>query len=127
MVASNALRSRSATARRGVPGRDEIGPRERLLADDDFGHLAAVVVLDELPHRRHAGLGQLGVRARPDLQQDVELAVADPVRLLRLHARPVPAAHAVDLAALHRERDVERALVAGDDVELRVGRALEIM
>ena len=47
---------------------------------------------------------ELGVRLEADLQQHVDLVVAQPVRLLRLEARPVPAAHAVDLAALDRQR-----------------------
>src|SRR5439155_21254178 len=85
------------------------------------GDLAVIVLGDELPDVRHAALGQLFERLEADLDQHVRLLLADPVALLRLHARPVPAAHAVDLAALHRERDVDRALVAGDDLELRTG------
>ena len=102
-------------------GRRDVGALEHLLADDEFGDLAVVGVGDELPDVRNAELGEFGCRLERDLHQHVELLVAHPIALLRFHARPVPAAHAVDLAALHRERDVDRALVAGDDLEFGAG------
>ena len=39
--------------------------------------------------------------------------------MLHLEARPRPVANALNLAALHREADFRRAIVAGDDLELR--------
>ena len=102
-------------------GRRDIGALENLLAHHHLGHFAIFVVVDVFPQLRHAHLGQFRIGLEPDLHQDVELVVAQPVRLLRLGARPVPAAHAVDLAALHGERDVGGALVAGHDVELGAG------
>src|SRR5262249_44072830 len=68
--------------------------------------------------------GQLLQRLQADLYQYVHFLFADPVALLRLHARPVPAAHAVDLAALHRERHIDRALVARHDLEPGAGRVV---
>ena len=55
------------------------------------------------------------------MHQDVHRFVADPFRLLRFYARPALAAHPVDLAALHGERDVARALVASHHFELGAG------
>ena len=106
----------------GRAHRDEVRPLERLLAHDQLHDPAAVVVLHVLVEPRHGHLGQLVVRVRTDLQQEIQLAVANPFRLLRLGARPFPAAGAIDLAALHRQRDVERALVAGNDAHRRAGR-----
>ena len=54
----------------------------------------------------------------PTLQQQVDLVVPDPVGPLRLEARPIPAADAIDLAALDRERDLGGAGVARDHVVL---------
>ena len=89
--------------RRRVRRRD-VGAVEYGLADDQFDHLAVLFAFDELEHARHAHLGQQRMRFEADLHQDVGLVVAQPVRLLRAEARPVPAADAVDLAALHGER-----------------------
>src|SRR5215208_161812 len=96
--------------------RCDIGALEYLLADHQFGHFA-VLILDVVPDRGNAHFGQLRLRLERDLHQHVELLVAQPVGLLRLDARPVPAADAVYLAALHGERDVGRAGIAGNDLE----------
>src|SRR5215208_4465697 len=100
--------------------RCDIGALEYLLADHQLGHFA-ILILDVFPDRGNAHFGQLRLRIERDLHQHVELLVADPVALLRLHARPVPTAHAVNLAALHGERDVDGALIAGDDPEFGAG------
>src|SRR5215208_698366 len=103
--------------------RCDIGALEYLLADHQLGHFA-ILILDVFPDRRNAELSELRLRIERNLHQHVELLVAHPVALLRLHARPIPAAHAIDLATLHGERDVDRALITGDDVELRAGRMI---
>ncbi len=95
-----------------------------LLADDQLRNLAVFFSLDEFPKRWCAHLGQFRVALRADLQQQVELAVADPVRLHRFCARPVPAAGSVGFASLHGQRHALRPLVAGDDVDISPGRPL---
>src|SRR5262249_39541866 len=101
MVASNAERS-VASGSAGSAG----GALKDLLADHELDHFALVLALDVFEHRGDAHAGELGVGLEANLQQQVDLAVAQPVRALRLEARPVPAAGAVDLAALHGERDL---------------------
>src|SRR5262249_56276381 len=61
---------------------------------------------------------ELLVGLEAGVQQQIGLVVADPVGALGLEACPVPAADAVELAALHRERDLGGAAVAGDHVVL---------
>ena len=102
-------------------GRGDIGPAEHLLAEHELDRLSVLFLLDELPDFRNAALAQLRIRLERELRQDVHFVVADPVRLLRFQARPVPAAHAVDLAALDRQRHFGGAFVAGNEIELRAG------
>ena len=56
---------------------------------------------------------------RADLEQDVDLFVFDPARVVGLERRPGVAAAAVNLAALERDHDVAAARIAGHDLELR--------
>ena len=70
--------------------------------------------------RRSRNIGTSGssgiLRERP-LRQHADLLLRDPAGIDRLERRPVGDG-AVHLAALHREVDLRRALVAGDDLEL---------
>src|SRR5215467_12910804 len=99
--------------------RRQIGALERLLADDQFGDFALFLALDVLPDLRCAELRQLVIRLQADLRQEIDPVLANPLGLLRLCARPVPAANAVKLAPLDCQGDFERSLVAGYDFELR--------
>ena len=49
----------------------------------------------------------------------------DPVRALRLQARPAEAAQALHLVLLDRQRDLARAGIAGDLADLRAGQVVE--
>src|SRR5206468_8843337 len=82
-----------------------------------------VRILDVAPDLRSAELSELRIWLQADLSKIVELVVPDPVRLLRFRARPVPSAGAIELAAFDRQCDFQGPLVAGDEIELRPGRA----
>ena len=60
-----------------------------------------------------------------ELDQHDHFLVVDPRFVRRLHARPRPAAAAVDLAALHRHDHVVAARIAFDDLEMRAQNAVE--
>src|SRR5207247_8308100 len=51
--------------------------------------------------------------------QELDGAILDPLRVVALDRGPRPATARLDLAALHRERDVVAAGVAGDELQLR--------
>ncbi len=101
--------------------RRDVGALEHLLADHELDHRAVDAVLDVVPDMRDAHLAELVVAIEADLQEHAELLVAQPVAALRLDARPVPAAGADHLAALHGEPDLGGAVVAGDDLVFRAG------
>ena len=121
MVAVKAAR-RSPIGSAAHAGRGEIGPAEHLLADDQLDRLLVVRVFHEFPDLRDAEPRQLLLGLEIDLGEDVDGLVAHPVRALRFQARPVEAAQAVDLAALHGEQDIGGALVAADQLEQDAGR-----
>ena len=113
--ASNALRS-IATRSAGTLGRRDQRPRRGLLREMQLHHLAVGVVLDEV--ERGGRSPSSGSFCSAPCISSVTLLVAQPVRPHRLEARPRPVADALHLAALDRERDLRRAVVAGDDLEL---------
>ncbi len=63
-------------------------------------------------------VGQVGMPLGQELNEEIDLLLLDPVPLVGLDREPAHG-HALDLAALHRERGLRRALIAADDPELR--------
>ena len=70
-------------------------------------------------------LVELGIALRVLLRQHLDLALLEPGRIGRRHARPALAAAALHLAALHRQIDLPRAGIAGHDLELGAEQVLE--
>ncbi len=105
-------------------GRRQKRPAHHLPREDQPEDLLLLVGLGEIhaPAEHSAGPGCLCER---QLHQDVDRLVVDPALVRRQHARPRPAAAALHLAALHRQRDVVAARIAGDDLELGAEHAVE--
>src|SRR5262249_55626506 len=67
---------------------------------------------------RHTHTVHLGMPLQVLLGEQPHEAAADPVALLGRKARPVHAAHALHLVALHRHDDLAAAGIAADDAQL---------
>src|ERR1700716_2639831 len=78
---------------------------------------ALLVAPGQVEDERHLGRDVGRLLQREDDQQ-IDLAVAQPVRARALDAVPRPAAAAVDLAALDREVDLRAARIAGHKLDL---------
>ena len=61
--------------------------------------------------------GSCRMRSEPELEDEIDLLVAQPVRTVGEDRRIVPVADALDLAALHREHHFGAALIARHDLE----------
>ena len=66
----------------------------------------------------HTQFGQLRLRIKTILHEQIDLAIAQPIRLLRFQARPIQTTQAIDLAALHRQKNICRALIASNQFDL---------
>jgi hypothetical protein len=66
-----------------------------------------------------------GTLVERELDQHDHFLLVDPRFVRRLHARPRPAAAAIDLAALHRHHHVVAAGIAFDDLEMRAEHVVE--
>ena len=124
IVAMNALRS-AATRSAGTPGAHHVGTAERFRRIDQLHDLAVLRRGGEIDRERHAHPVDLGIALVVLLHEHADEAGFDPVRALRVQARPGEAAQSLDLVLLDRERDLARAGIAADLADLRAGRVVE--
>ena len=104
-------------------GRNKIGAAQLLHLHHRLEQLALVGVPREIEDQRH--VGERGMLAQSQLQQKLDLAVAQPVGMLGGNVVPRPVRNALYLAALHGEDDLRLAGIAGHDAELRAQFTIE--
>src|SRR5215510_13454380 len=68
---------------------------------------------------------QLWIPSQRGLHQDVDLLLGEPRGPNRLETRPGPITDPLHLVALHRERDLDRARIAGDDSEFGAKHSIQ--
>src|SRR6266508_390623 len=106
-------------------GRQHVRAAERRRAVDQFHHPAVLRRLGEVDGERHAQLVDVRVALVVLLDEHADEAGFDPVRTLRLEARPAEAAQPLDLALLDGERDLAGARIAADQANLGAGHVVE--
>src|SRR5262249_13045914 len=100
-------------------GRHHERPREYALRIDDLENLPLLGRLRKVEAPRHATLVELGIARNRFLDNHPHRrAGAEPIRTLPQDVRVALTANALHLAALHGQRNIERAAIAADQLEL---------
>ncbi len=98
--------------------RHEIRPAVFQPRDEQLERRTVGIVLRKVEH--HRNVRKIGMLLERPLRDHVDFLFLHPIAVERQQRRPVGRTVAVDLAAFHREMDVLRAFVAGDDLEFVV-------
>ena len=98
-------------------GRHHIRAAERFRAVDQFHHPAILRRLGEINGERHAHPADVRMTRVVFLDQHADEAGLDPVRTLRLQARPAEAAQPLHLVLLDGERDLAGPGIAADQAK----------
>ena len=98
-------------------GRRRERPRDALPRHDQLERRALRRVGGQIHDQRHAQQIGIVVLVQRDLQRDVDLVASQHRLVAAQQTRPRPAAAAVDFVALHRQRDLGAAGIAGDDAD----------
>src|SRR5216683_5575317 len=95
-------------------GRRRERPRDLLADQDELDDLQLFLVPGEVDSERYIGQPRFLFQSR--LDDDVDRFVVEPVGMAALQGAPGQPAESVDLSALHGERDIIGARIAGDQL-----------
>src|SRR5262249_7538280 len=98
-------------------GRDEIRPAHGLHSQEEVEHGALLVVASDVRDQWYVAQERAGAAVEPELQQNPDLLLGDPVGAALLDVGELPVADAVDLLPLHGQHELGHSFVATDDLE----------